>query len=109
MATNDLSDVDRIAQLITDEDEQIFVLANVVQAMTGRAARLAANASRIAQSIASEDRKALALASLAQAMAATDPHRAERIAESITYKPIKVRALLKIANALVHGTQRLDG
>ena len=44
--------------------------------------------------------KASALASIAEALAATDPDRAERIAQSITDDSSKARALARIAGAL---------
>ena len=63
-----------------------------------RAARLLADAENIAQSISDESAKARALGDVAAAMAATDPDRAERIAQSITSPYMRTLALLKIAN-----------
>ena len=71
----------------------------VVRTDPGRAARLIAGAERIAQSITDEDRKFIALATVAGALAATDPDRAERIAQSLSSRR-KASALAAVARAL---------
>ena len=63
------------------------------------AAWVIAEAGRIAQAIANERLKGAALADIAKALAATDPDRAERIAQAITSGSQKVEALVAIAEA----------
>ena len=65
-----------------------------------RAARLLTDAERIADSITGKPAKASALGGIAQAVAATDPGRAERIANSILDKLWKPSARHRIETAL---------
>jgi Caspase domain len=109
-----LTDAERLAQSIADEFLKGPAIAGIARAMAAtdpaRAARLGAHAERLAQSIARKklrqtgtpaiyyflnpfrDQKNDALASIARALAATDPDRAERIAQSIGPKFFKTEA-----------------
>ena len=115
------ADAERISRSIAPEYAQAVVLARVAEAMAAadpdRAARLSADAERIAQSISrwsptgsaarsfflGQPAKEPALGSVAQALAATDPDRAERIAQWISPGITKVSALVQIAETLNNG------
>jgi hypothetical protein len=106
MAATNPDDAERIAQSITDDGHKARAMNGIAEALSAtdprHAAWLRATAERIAQSITSDnDRvKPWALSEIAVVMAATDPDHAERIAQSITDKGHKAKAMISVAVAL---------
>jgi tetratricopeptide (TPR) repeat protein len=81
-----LGEAEHCAQLITDGESRVRVLARIAGELAAadpdHAALLMAQAERTAQSITDDSSKSAALGEIASALAATDPDRAERFVHS---------------------------
>jgi len=122
LAATDPDRAERVAQSITNEESKAGVLGDIAGKLAaidpGSAARLGADAERAAHSLAlkssegatdvarEQTYKVWSLIGIADMLAALDPDRAarlvadaERLARSITDMPLKIRALVTIAEA----------
>ena len=99
-----LIEAERIAQSITEKSWQATALAAVARVLAitdpDRAARLIAKAETVAKSIDAKAKKEDTLAVVARIMAVTNPGWAERIAQSITRRILKVGVVAAVARAL---------
>ena len=100
-STRLLTDAERAAQSITDQEWKAYALSQVAVAL---AATDPDRAERVALSITAPNKGSVAVAeALSEAavvLAATDPDRAERVAQSITGQKLKAYVLPQVAEAL---------